>query len=43
MIKPTESVLEMDRGLDESNFCILAPHYIAAAIWDPVLTGQVFH
>jgi hypothetical protein len=40
MIKPAESVLEIERGLYESKFCNLAPHYIAAAIFDPGVGGH---
>jgi hypothetical protein len=42
IIKPTESVLEIDRGLYESKFCIVSPHfhYIVTAIFDPGIEGH---
>jgi hypothetical protein len=42
MIKPTESVLEIERGLYESKFCIISPyfHYIVTAIFDPGIEGH---
>jgi hypothetical protein len=36
MIKPAESVLEIERGLYGSKFCILSPHGIVTAIFGPV-------
>jgi hypothetical protein len=42
MIKPIESVREIERGLNESKFCILSPHSIVTAFFDPVLTGKFF-
>ena len=35
MIKPTESVREIERGLYESKFWILSPHYLVTAVFDP--------
>jgi hypothetical protein len=42
MINPTESVLEIERALDESKLCILLPHfhYTVAVIFDPGIEGH---
>jgi hypothetical protein len=42
IIKPTESVLDIERCLYETKFCIVLPyfHYIVAAIFDPGIVGH---
>ena len=41
MIKPTESALEIERGLYESKFCILSLHDLVTAFFDRSIDGFV--